>query len=556
MPATPDISRLKHWLVSRSLLSRAVGGSLLLALLVAATFALMLVAVSNLRSSTNLQAHSRDVTSSTLRLEQVVNQLEASLRGFVISGDVRFLGSWRAARGRVPEATRQVVVGLAGQQEQERSPSISRELVNGYVNDYGTPIIRIFRSSPSAVRAPAATREGLYEVTTIRAQLERLLSGEAALASTDAASAKQRSTRAVEIGIAALSGAACLLILFGLFVVRGIATPVRSVAIGASHVAAGDLSTRLPEGGAAEIRALTGAFNDMARSLEQGKRVLEVQNEELRQSERMKSQLVSIVSHELRNPLTSILGYTSLLLNREVDPARVRHYLEIIQQQGNRLASMIDHFLDSESVDTGQVEIDLQPLDLKPLLVAEANLVRDKSQKHVIDVVVPPVALPVKGDRERLAQVIANLLGNAVKYSPGGGLVSVEGEIADGMVRVHVRDGGIGVPDEHQSQDLHQVLPRQRPRERHRRHRPRPGGVARDHRGPRRQDQLHERDRRGLAFLVRPASRYRGTSGDGLTIGRDTEVGDQHDGRDNLLVDVGHDERREPRDVPEPVRNG
>ena len=85
------------------------------------------------------------------------------------------------------------------------------------------------------------------------------------------------------------------------------------------------------------------------------------------------------------------------------------------------------------------------------LLVAEVNLVRDKSQKHVIDVAVAPRALPVKGDRERLAQVIANLLGNAVKYSPGGGLVSVEGEIADGMARVHVRDGGIGVPDEHQS---------------------------------------------------------------------------------------------------------
>ena len=289
-------------------------------------------------------------------------------------------------------------------------------------------------------------------MTSIRTRLERLLAGEAALASTDSATAKRRSTMAVrDRRRGPQRSQPCLLILFGLFVVRGIAAPVRSVAIGASHVAAGDLSTRMPERGAAEIRALTGAFNNMARSLEQGKRVLEVQNEELRQSERMKSQLVSIVSHELRNPLTSILGYTSLLLNREVDPARARHYLEIIQQQGNRLSSLIDHFLDSESVETGQVEIDLQPLDLRPLLVAEANLVSDKSHKHVVDVAVGPAALPVKGDRERLAQVIANLLGNAVKYSPGGGVVTVEGEIADGMARIHVRDDGIGVPDEHQS---------------------------------------------------------------------------------------------------------
>ena len=98
--------------------------------------------------------------------------------------------------------------------------------MNGYVHEYGIPMIRIFRYAPSAVRAPAATREGLFEVTTIRTKLEQLLAGEAALASTDAASAKRRSTQAVEIGVAALIGAACLLILFGLFVVRG--SPPRS----------------------------------------------------------------------------------------------------------------------------------------------------------------------------------------------------------------------------------------------------------------------------------------------------------------------------------------
>ena len=127
MPPLSDVSRLTQWLVSRSLLSRAVAGSVLLALLVAGTFALMLVAVSNLRSSTNVQARSRDVTSSTLRLEQVVNQLEASLRGFVISGDARFLGSWRAGREPCPDATQQVTDALAGQRDQERARRAAHE---------------------------------------------------------------------------------------------------------------------------------------------------------------------------------------------------------------------------------------------------------------------------------------------------------------------------------------------------------------------------------------------------------------------------------------------
>jgi signal transduction histidine kinase len=420
--------------------------------LVVGTFLLMLVAVSNLQRSANVQARSRNVTSSTLRLGQAVNQLEASLRAYLLSGNERFLGSWRQARRNLAGATRDVDRVLADQPDQRRSAGQLSTMINAYVSEYGLPLITIFHVDPRAARAPVATREGLFRISAIRSHLDSLLTGEAALASADSASARREARRAEMIGIAALVAAAGLLVLFGVFVARRIAGPVRKVASGATRVAEGDLSTRLPEEGPAEILALTSAFNVMASSLEQGKRVLEVQNEELRQSERLKSQLVSIVSHELRNPLTSILGYTSLLLARDFDREESRRYLEIIQQQGNRLTSLIDHFLDSESVASGKLEIALEPLDLKPLLVEEAKLVADKATKHRVEVVIGAETLPVRGDRDRLAQVFANLLGNAVKYSPEGGLVEVGGEIADDVVRVHVRDEGIGVPDEHQPQ--------------------------------------------------------------------------------------------------------
>jgi signal transduction histidine kinase len=368
----------------------------------------------------------------------------------VITGNERFLSSWRQARGRLPAATGDLSASLAGEADQARLAGQLSSLVRAYVAEYGLPLIAIYRISPAAARAPVATREGLFRVDSIRTRLERLLSEEAALASTETASAKHESSEAVVIGISALSGAAGLLLLYGLFLARGIARPLRNVAVGASRVAGGDLSTRMPERGAAEILALKSAFNAMARSLEQGKRELEAQNEELRESERMKSQLVSIVSHELRNPLTSIVGYTSLLLHRDFDAAKAKHYLEIIQQQGDRLTSLIDHFLDSESVESGRIEIDLKSFDLKPLIVAEAKLIADKTAKHRLEVAILPDCLPVKGDRERLAQVFANLLANAVKYSPDGGLVEVGGEIDGDTVRVHVQDEGIGVPEEHQ----------------------------------------------------------------------------------------------------------
>jgi signal transduction histidine kinase len=439
-------------MLSRSLLSRATAGSLLLAVLVACAFGVLLVAVSDMQRSSDVQAQSRGITSSTLESEQVVDQLEMSLRAYFVSGNERFQLAWRRARRDVPAALQGMTGQLANQPAQHRQATQLAALVRGYIREYGVPLIGIFHDQPSAARSPLATREGLRRITAIRSRFDHLLASEAALASADTASAKRETSQAVEFAIAAMIGAAGLLALYGIFLARGIARPVRIVADGASRVADGDLSTRLPEHGAAEIRSLTQAFNSMALSLEQSRREQEIQHEQLRESERLKSQLVSIVSHELRNPLTSVLGYTSLLLKRDFEKAQVKHYLEIIQQQGNRLSSLIDHFLESESVEAGRFEINLEPFDLKPLLVEEAKLVADKVVNHRVEVTIDVAALPVRGDRERLAQVFANLLGNAVKYSPEGGLVEVGGKIGDGLVTVYVRDQGIGIPDEHQPQ--------------------------------------------------------------------------------------------------------
>jgi signal transduction histidine kinase len=444
------VRRLTNWTDSFSLLTKAIAASVLLAVLVAGTFVLLLITVSDLRSSTNAQTQSRDFTTATLQLQEVVNQLEVSLRSFVVSDNDRFLISWRQARRELPPAMAKIGALLKDDTLESQATAQLSLLLGAYVTEYGLPLIKIARLSPDAARSPVATREGVLRINTIRMRLDRLLTSEEAQASGDAASAKQEASRAIPVAVGALLGAAGLLMLYGLFLARRIAGPVRTVAAGASRVAAGDLSTRLPEGGAAEIHALTSAFNTMAGSLERGKRELEVQNEELRQSERLKSQLVSIVSHELRTPLASILGYASLLRTRTFGKSETDRYLEIIQQQGNRLTSLIDHFLDGESVEAGRIELEDELVDLRPMILQEARLMGDKVTKHRIEIVMAANTLPVRGDRDRLAQVFVNLLGNAVKYSPDGGIVEIVGDVSDDTVRVEVRDQGIGVPDEHQ----------------------------------------------------------------------------------------------------------
>jgi signal transduction histidine kinase len=252
------------------------------------------------------------------------------------------------------------------------------------------------------------------------------------------------------VGVIAL-GASCVVLLLVLgYLIRSVAHPVRDVATGATKIAGGDFSIRIPPDGPAEIRELTSAFNSMAGSVEQGRRNLERQNEQLRQSERAKSELITIVSHELRTPLASILGYTSLILRRDMGPDAVRRYVEIIHDQGQRLVGLVEGFLLAEE-DGGRMELEAEPVDLAAMLVREVQLAADGADNHELVVDVPDEGLAVVGDRSRLEQVVTNLVANAIKYSPEGGVVRVTGERDGDVVRVSVEDHGLGIPAEHQS---------------------------------------------------------------------------------------------------------
>jgi signal transduction histidine kinase len=215
--------------------------------------------------------------------------------------------------------------------------------------------------------------------------------------------------------------------------------------------AEGDLATRLDEGGPGEVGELERAFNEMAERLARARVELEAQNAQLRENERLKSELVNTVSHELRTPLASVLGFTTLLLQRELDPEKRRHYLGIIDNQARRLSDLIDDFLDVRRIEEGRFELIEEVLDIGPLLREEAHLYSAQSGKHRVDVDLPNEPLKVRGDADRLRQVVGNLLSNAIKYSPQGGTVELAAEHDGDAVRVRVRDHGMGIPHNQQT---------------------------------------------------------------------------------------------------------
>jgi signal transduction histidine kinase len=433
---------------SASLSTRLIAGSAVLALLVAAAFGVLVFAVTTLDDATKRERHAKAVTGETLLLEKLVLDLDTGLRGFVLTGRQDLLAPWTSARKALPARLRAFERLASTTPGERRRAETLVTAINQYVNDYAVPVVGIAQTTPAATRTAVVAEEGARELAGIRDRFADFLSTENAVSAARTSAAQRRSDAAIAAAVAGMVASALLIIGFGLYLSRSMAKPVREVAEGAARLAGGDLSTRLEPQGAGEVEELTQAFNRMAERLEAGRRELEEQNERLRESERAKSELVSVVAHELRTPLASVLGFTSVLLQREVTEEQRREYLSIIEAQGRRLSALVNDFLDVQRLEEGKLSIASELVDVGRVVREQTELFAGQSPKHLLDVSLPPTPLPVRGDSNRIAQVVANLLSNAIKYSPQGGIVRVAGKRTDGVIRVSIEDQGVGIPPE------------------------------------------------------------------------------------------------------------
>ncbi len=155
---------------------------------------------------------------------------------------------------------------------------------------------------------------------------------------------------------------------------------------------------------------------------------------------------VSIVSHELRTPMTTLLGYSELLLRDEPPPEVRREWYELINAESKRLTEILDDLLDIARINSGLVRVNPQPMALGPL-AAEVVRAQEGSPIHEITVASGAHLPRVLADRDKVRQVLANLVDNAVKYSPAGGRVSISFKLdaARGRVTTSVSDEGIGI---------------------------------------------------------------------------------------------------------------
>ncbi len=163
-----------------------------------------------------------------------------------------------------------------------------------------------------------------------------------------------------------------------------------------------------------------------------------------------KDEFLTIVSHELRSPLNSILGYARLLRSGVADAAEIKHMAGIIERNGRMQLQLIEDLLDTARIISGKLKLEVQPVDLTSVIADALDVAHPAAMAKGIELIadLDPLAGQITGDADRLKQVLWNLLSNAIKFTSAGGRVELRKEIMDHHVRVTVSDTGKGIEPE------------------------------------------------------------------------------------------------------------
>jgi two-component system sensor histidine kinase GlrK len=259
----------------------------------------------------------------------------------------------------------------------------------------------------------------------------------------DIAVAQSRSVALIMISVTLLLG-----ILISIIITRTITKPLSVMKKKTQEIAEGNFNISLKQSDLPEIAELADAFNAMCERLE------EVDD--------MKSDFLSVMSHELRTPLTSIKEGANLLLEGvggEISE-RQRRLLNIIAEEDKRLVNLVNSLLDLSKMEAGMMSYNYKEKDIIPLikgvLVEILPLAQAKKIKFKVDI---GNELPsVKMDPEMISRALRNLIGNAVKFTPSGGLIGISTRLKDRWIEFSVSDTGPGIPE----QDLVKIFDKYR----------------------------------------------------------------------------------------------
>ncbi len=245
----------------------------------------------------------------------------------------------------------------------------------------------------------------------------------------------------VALGVATAAAAITAIAASGLLAVR-LLRPIRAMAAGAERIAGGNYEVRVPEAGQDELAVLGRAFNGMATSLQS--------------AERRRRELVSDVAHEFRTPLATVEGYVEAMADGTLP--RSDENLALLTQETHRMARLLEDLSKVSMAEERQLDLRLAVVEPGDLLAraAQAASLAYADKGVTLDVSRDPGSAPVRVDADRMAEVLGNLLANALRHTPRGGRVEIGTRRHGGDVEVWVEDSGEGIAP----RDLERVFER------------------------------------------------------------------------------------------------
>ncbi|UCG57823.1 MAG: HAMP domain-containing protein [Phycisphaerales bacterium] len=229
------------------------------------------------------------------------------------------------------------------------------------------------------------------------------------------------------------------------FVSRSITSPIREMTEVAQRIARGDFSRQVKAKSRDELGELAESLNAMAEELQ---RTIE----NLKRMDRVRTDFVANVSHELKTPLTLIKGYIETLENKALDDKEgARKFIAIVKEHADRLSNIVDDLLTLSELELSERRIEKSQCDLKGLVdevvLGFGHALASRQQKLNVELLGGDFG--IQADRDKIEQVFVNLIDNAIKYSPNTGEIEVSLTERPNAVEVRVKDGGVGILKEH-----------------------------------------------------------------------------------------------------------
>jgi len=321
------------------------------------------------------------------------------------------------------------------------------------INNDGEVEVTSSGFSPSSNDAMADYEEAKASKQGIATQIYELSTGEKVVAVTALINARDSQYSAlrmlssmkkidnqiliISITTLVVSAAIMLLIFFsGMYFIRSIVYPIRSIGDMTKQFAKGDFSERIKKESDDELGELCDSINYMA--------------DELSNTEQMKNEFISSVSHELRTPLTAIKGWTETVTSMYEDKETFKKGMRVITSETERLSQMVEELLDFSRIQDNRLTLIMDTIDILAELGETVLIYQERARALGIklDYYEPEMLSFVYGDKNRLRQVFINIVDNAIKYSDKGDTVSVEAYEEHGEICISISDTGMGISAE------------------------------------------------------------------------------------------------------------